>query len=165
MDPTQTTGRTEATQDDIEVAFNLLNDGKSPEVVQGELAKRGLDQATAAAILRDFTTRAIYSDATQMLNNKVPPEDAVRQLVENGVELQFAQAVVNDLLVRPQAQAQSRQVQQGQPALQFIGGLVFVIGAALWIGNITGIFRTIPFAGFIVMAIGGMIARAGRGGR
>ena len=99
MNQIQPTGRTEVTQADIEVAFNLLNEGKPPEESRKGISRgRGLDQATAAAILRDFMTRKIYSDAAQLLNNEVPPEDAVRQLVDNGVEPQFAKAVVDDLV-------------------------------------------------------------------
>jgi hypothetical protein len=39
------------------------------------------------------------------------------------------------------------------------------LGVGLLIGNVTGVFPTFPFAGFIVMTIGGVIAgAAGAGG-
>jgi hypothetical protein len=45
--------------------------------------------------------------------------------------------------------------------MQALGTVVFVIGIALLIGNVTGKFRTFPFAGGIVMAIGGVMMRSG----
>lgn len=41
------------------------------------------------------------------------------------------------------------------------GGLVVVLGAFLWCGNVFGFFPTFPFVGYITMAIGGAIWRAG----
>ena len=44
------------------------------------------------------------------------------------------------------------------------GGLLFILGACLFVGNITGLFRTFPFAGYVTMAVGigllGLAARA-----
>ncbi|MBS2015968.1 MAG: hypothetical protein JST00_23975 [Deltaproteobacteria bacterium] len=42
-----------------------------------------------------------------------------------------------------------------------VGGLIFVAGAGLFIGNVTGMFISFPYAGYITMAIGGAIAAAG----
>jgi hypothetical protein len=48
------------------------------------------------------------------------------------------------------------------PAQLFAEGLgvsVFAAGVLLFIGNITGLFPTIPFAGYITMAIGSAMIR------
>ena len=42
-------------------------------------------------------------------------------------------------------------------ALKGVGGLIFVVGAILWCGNVFHFFPTFPFAGYITMAIGGAI--------
>jgi hypothetical protein len=42
------------------------------------------------------------------------------------------------------------------------GALIFLLGVGLFIGNITGLFPTLPFAGFIVMMVGSLLFRAGR---
>jgi hypothetical protein len=44
------------------------------------------------------------------------------------------------------------------------GTLILLLGVGLLIGNITGLFPTFPFAGFIVMTVGGVIAGAARVG-
>jgi hypothetical protein len=45
--------------------------------------------------------------------------------------------------------------------LNICGGSVFLLGAVLFIGNVTGVFPTVPMAGYILMAIGGAIFGAG----
>jgi hypothetical protein len=46
--------------------------------------------------------------------------------------------------------------------LQGVGGLVIAVGALLWIGNVSGKFRSFPFAGYITIAIGGAIFSFGK---
>jgi hypothetical protein len=45
-----------------------------------------------------------------------------------------------------------------------MGGLVFLAGVGLFLGNITGLLRTAPFAGYVTMTLGlatlGAAARA-----
>ena len=160
MDQIQPTGRNQVAQADVDFAVNLLNNGTSPEEVQGKLVERGLDQATAAAIVRDLLIQAIYADAAAMLNSGVSPKQAEQRLVDKGLEPQTAKAVIDDLLAHAQVQAQ--QADGGGLVRQLLGGLIFVVGIGLCIGNMTGIFPTFPFAGFIVMGIGGAIFRAGQ---
>jgi hypothetical protein len=45
--------------------------------------------------------------------------------------------------------------------MKALGGLIFAAGVVLFIGNISGKFRTFPFAGYLGMLIGGAIMRAG----
>jgi len=49
--------------------------------------------------------------------------------------------------------------------MQALGSVLFIVGIGLFIGNITGLFPTFSFAGFIFMTIGGALfamgARAG----
>lgn len=53
----------------------------------------------------------------------------------------------------------------GAVLLAGVGTLIILLGVGLLIGNVTGVFPTFPFAGFIVMTIGGVIAgAAGAGG-
>jgi len=42
-----------------------------------------------------------------------------------------------------------------------IGGVIFVGGAFLWCGNVFRFFPTVPLAGYVTMAIGGIIMRKG----
>lgn len=45
--------------------------------------------------------------------------------------------------------------------VQLFGGLIFVVGAGLWIGNVSRMMPTFPLAGYITMLIGGAIWKAG----
>jgi hypothetical protein len=47
-------------------------------------------------------------------------------------------------------------------ALMGVGGLVIALGGFLWWGNMSGHFRSFPFAGYITMAIGGAIFSYGK---
>lgn len=47
--------------------------------------------------------------------------------------------------------------------VQLLGGALFVAGVGLFIGNVSGTFRTFSGAGWITMAIGGAIWKAGSG--
>lgn len=48
--------------------------------------------------------------------------------------------------------------------LQLVGGLIFVVGAFLWLGNVFGFFVTVPLAGYITMLVGGALFGKGRRG-
>lgn len=45
--------------------------------------------------------------------------------------------------------------------LQIIGGIIFLIGAFLWLGNVIGFFPTFTGAGWIGLFLGGIVFRAG----
>jgi hypothetical protein len=45
--------------------------------------------------------------------------------------------------------------------MQALGSVLFIIGIGLFIGNITDLFPTFPFAGFISMTIGGLLFGVG----
>jgi hypothetical protein len=45
--------------------------------------------------------------------------------------------------------------------MKILGVLVFVAGVGLFVGNVSRVFPTFPLAGYITMAIGGAIMRAG----
>ena len=47
-------------------------------------------------------------------------------------------------------------------ALMGVGGLIFVVGVLLFLGNTTGKFYSFPYAGYITMGIGGAIFAFGR---
>jgi hypothetical protein len=44
---------------------------------------------------------------------------------------------------------------------KILGGVVLVAGIGLWIGNVSGQFRTFPLAGYLTILVGGAIMRAG----
>jgi hypothetical protein len=47
--------------------------------------------------------------------------------------------------------------------LRIFGILVIIAGIGLWIGNVSGGFRTFPGLGYLTILIGGSMAKAGNG--
>jgi hypothetical protein len=45
--------------------------------------------------------------------------------------------------------------------MQALGSVLLIVGIGLLIGNVTGLFPTFPFTGFIVMTIGGALFAMG----
>ena len=160
MDEIQSSSGNPATQADFDFAARLLNSGSSSEDVQRQLVERGLDQESAAATVRTVMMQSIYAEAARLLNSGVSPNQAAQRLAEKGLEPQFARSVIDHLVTR--AQRPAGPPTGGSVVLQLFGGLVLVVGIGLFIGNITGLFPTFPFAGFIGIGIGGAILRAGQ---
>lgn len=156
-----TPGQHPFTQADLEFAANLFNQGETAETVQAKLVERGMPPEAANALLYKLLMQTVYTDAINLLNAGHGPQQVKQKLVEKGVREQTACAVVDDIVA--QNRTATSQAGGGKPLLQFLGTIVFVIGIGLLIGNITRIFPTFPFAGFIVMFIGGAIWRAGKG--
>jgi hypothetical protein len=149
-------------QADIDFAVNLLNKGETAESVHGKLVERGLTPEVASALLNDLFVQAVYNEAITLLNQRHSPEQVKRQLVDRGLEKTVAASVVDEILARHRAALQEEESKGAKPLLRFLGGIMFVVGIGLFIGNRTGAFPTFPFAGFIVMAIGGAIYGAGK---
>lgn len=59
-----------------------------------------------------------------------------------------------------EAHGRVRQPASARTARQLLGLVVVLVGVGLLIGNVTGLAATFPFAGFIVMTIGGAIMGA-----
>jgi hypothetical protein len=159
MDQLGATGGSQAVRADADFAVKLLGNGTPPEEVQGELVDRGLDRATAAATVRDLLIQAVYADAAALLNAGVSPGQVAQRLVDKGLDPKAAKAVIDDLVAH--AQVRARPEDRAALILQLAGGLLFLAGGGLFMGNVTGLFPTFPFAGFIVMGIGGAIFQAG----
>ena len=45
--------------------------------------------------------------------------------------------------------------------VKVLGAIVLVAGIGLFIGNVSGGFRTFPGAGYLTIALGGVMLRAG----
>lgn len=158
MDQTDPVREKPADRTDVDFTINQLKNGATLKEIQGRLVERGLDQVTASAIVREVLIHEVYGEAIALLNSGMSPEDTEKRLVGGGLEPQLAKGVVAAVLADGQIQAPSATGRK--LALQLLGGLIFVVGVGLFIGNVTGLFRTFPFAGFIVMGIGGAIVGA-----
>ena len=43
--------------------------------------------------------------------------------------------------------------------MKIIGGLVFLLGAFVWCGNVFGFMPTVPMAGYLIMLLGGWLMK------
>ncbi|HKB01102.1 MAG TPA: hypothetical protein VKD90_02735 [Gemmataceae bacterium] len=101
--------------------------------------------------------------AYDRLNEGSMPSAVIGELIRMGLTEDAASEVVRQV-----RDAQAVTSRQGSPKdnmtgllLMGLGGFVAVVGAILWIGNMTGFFPTFPFAGIVTILIGGAIYKAG----
>ena len=90
-------------------------------------------------------TQADMEFAADLKLQGEPPETIHRRLIERGLSEEAAGHLITALFTSQPSTGK-------QVVCKMIGGPVFVIGILLLIGNVTGMFVTFPFAGFIVMA-------------
>src|SRR5262245_37386420 len=100
-------------------ARNLLDSGIAPARVEDNLIARGLDEATAAQVVRSL------SEANARSRQRPPSAGGICTMTVSGV-------------------------------------VVCCLGGLLFIGNLTGLAPTMPYAGGIVMTIGIAIICAGQ---
>jgi hypothetical protein len=175
-------------------ADRRLREGQGPAAVERQLMANGLDPPAAATVVRNLVARrAPYALASELLDGGAPLLDVRQRLVEGGLAPEDAAAVVNAVQearsgvgrdgdpsrcrsavlpaalpgFAPGGTEQSPRPSEAAAAAVFMacGGLVFLLGVALFIGNTTRLFPTLPFAGFILMTVGGAIAGAARAAR
>ncbi len=142
---------------DAEFVGRRLGEGAAPADVRDELVARGIDPSTAAAVVREQYLLAVYGIGAAMLDGGETPVRTEQRLLEMGLEPHAARLVVRDLLAR--ARMRTRPPASRGLALLLLGFLVMTIGAGLWAGNVSGLFPTFPFAGYLVMGAGAAMLR------
>jgi hypothetical protein len=165
MDPSQAVTGRQLEEADVRFAALMLESGASSKDALAQLVERGVAPEIAAACARDLSNRAVHSQAADLVLKGLSPREAAERLVERGIEPDVAATAVRNVLNPPPARGEP--IEHAEPArsdggiLQLFGLLVFVIGVGLFIGNVTRVFPTFPFAGFLVMTIGGLLWRSG----
>jgi len=127
----------------------------------------GLDPNDAAAIVSDFLAQqAPYALARELLDGGASLGDTRRALVETGLDSDEAVSVVSEVQDARSGEASDKPGGGGGSlGLAILGVTVFIAGVVLLLGNLTGLFPTIPFAGFITTALGSFLFAAARRGR
>jgi hypothetical protein len=135
--------------EDVGFASELLKAGLAPEAVQQKLIERGLSTDLAAKALEAVAEQDLLAESFSRLMEGQRPEAVKEFLVGRGM----SPFVADEVLQEQVAQIQSMRPGPG-PIRKVIGGLVVGLGVLLWLGNMTGVFPTFPFAGIIVIIIG-----------
>lgn len=140
---------------------NRLCRGEPPESIQSKMRTYGFPEEMASDLVTGVAANhSLHIEAARLLRSGASPEEMESRLVAGGVSPSTAARVVTEVLDRKQ-ESPAIMVRAG---LMLLGGLLLAGGLGLVIGNRTGAFPTFPFAGFIVMTIGGAIFAAGQGG-
>jgi hypothetical protein len=131
----------------------------------------GLRREETAALVRDAVAwRGAQGTALELLDQGDGVLDVRRKLVETGLDPEAAAAVVEAVQqqrsgeVRGESGYTERGVGQ-RLGLAILGLALLGAGVVLLIGNRTGAFPTVPFAGFLTMTIGSMVFGAACRGR
>src|SRR5262245_24805306 len=98
----------EATQSEVDFAVNLINNGASYDEVHSKLVERGLDQATATALVRDRLFRILFGEAATMLQSGASPAQVEQWLLDWRLDPQLAKEAIDNLLAQAQAERQAR---------------------------------------------------------
>src|SRR5262249_12420701 len=101
--------------------------------------------------------QSVYTEAVDLLNKGLSAEKVKQQLVAKGLQQQTASGVVEDILEQNRHPPPEAQESVKGMLLKLVGGVVFVVGIGLFFGHVSGAFPTFPYAGFVVMGIGGAL--------
>jgi hypothetical protein len=109
--------------------------------------------------LRDAITLA-----KNMRNNGASLASIESRLANRGFDGQAIKAVLRDIPSEEPDNiiVRSDEGSGGRMFLVFVGLMIFALGFFFAIGNKTGVAPTMPFFGFAVMVVGGVIMAAGR---
>ena len=104
----------------------------------------------------DAKLQAICQHALELLAQGDSPSTVQQSLQELGLDAETAESLVIQLqLHQVEAAAQSTAGSNVAAATTVVGALVTVAGGLLLLGNLSGVFSTFPFAGFLTMLLGG----------
>jgi hypothetical protein len=148
-------------------AARCLEHGESPDGLERKLLAAGLQPQEAASLAREVIARlAPYTRARELLEHGAGVLDVRRKMVENGLAPEEAAMVVEAVQKKRSGASKGEsvyadEVEGPRPGLAIVGIVVIGAGVVLAIGNMSGVFPTIPFAGFLTMTVGSMIFGAG----
>src|SRR5262245_28038140 len=137
-----------------------LGRGAAPAELEGQLAGCGLHPQEAASVVRDLVARREpYVRATELLDGGASRDETHRRLVETGLDPGVATWVIDEVQRARSGEAAARE----GSGLTAVGAVVFFVGLGLMFGNITGLFPTFPFAGFLTTGLGSLLMSVGQG--
>jgi hypothetical protein len=143
----------------------LAESGETPAEIQQKLIGKGVDPQEASRLADRLAAsqakKQIRARASNLLAGGMPPDEIQARLAQEG----FSPALVAEEvtgLVAEMARAESEWREDPRRLWRLFGALLIVVGGGLFIGNMTGILPTFPFAGGTVMFIGGLIFAMGR---
>jgi hypothetical protein len=133
---------------EIDYAADLLDRGASPDEVLDRLVARGTPPEAAAGVLDELAARAASDTAVELLGKGYRPAEVKQMLAGGGLDPRAAAQVVDDAAARSDRG-------EWHPLIRLAGLGIFGLGVVLLVGNVTGAFPSVPFAGWVVMTIGG----------
>ena len=117
----------------------------------------------SAEVLTRDKMLASYQAAASLLEAGLKPGEIQTALVHKGLSAEQAELIV-ERLPTFQREFVAKRRHEGNPvglAMWAAGLFVFCLGLFFFFGNITGAFRTVPFAGYLTMMAGGALISSG----
>ena len=139
---------------------SLKDQGASPESIQAELVKKGVAPEEAAALIRRILERdkklQIRHLAEPLVKEGVQAEEIGHMLTAKGFDSLSVASVVKDLV---EERNRTRQEERGDPRpfYRILGIVLIVVGFALMLGNLSGLFPTFSYAGTFTLGLGAAI--------
>ena len=171
-----TVKETDAYKRCLETATGMLEKNVLPSAIKQELTRGFVDPEIAEYALQDLIEpiyNAAHSTAFDLLREGASKESVVQRLVGSGTNSETAQEAVDDVVWELD---EVRRINRREWLaaigsgvgflLTILLGFLFLLGGfALYVGNRTGWFPTIPMAGFITMGVGTLILAAATGSK
>lgn len=150
---------------DYDFALELFRDGFEADAIEVRLVDRGLSREAAKSVVADLMLRFVHADAVEMLEGGMLPQQVEKYLRDRGLTAETARSIVENarnMKSEDFGHIGGESTSGGNPILMVLGGIIFVVGLFLFIGNISGAFPTFPCAGWLGIMIGGAIWGAGK---
>jgi hypothetical protein len=157
-------------------AGELLRSGLRPEDVQDRLVAEGIEPLTASEVVRQMVPPYLRGEVRRLLGEGHATIRIQDALIERGFDKAEVFTVVDEVLAGPPPQRPGVVIGgsgppsgPGQPhqgdgseVMQVVGGLVMLVGVGFFLGNITGVFPTVPGLGWGTIIVGSLIYGAGQ---
>lgn len=116
----------------------------------------------SAGLITEQVDPSLLSYAGMLTEMGEPSWVIVDKLIKRGITRELATAIARDLapLRAAGAEKRNRDAKRGLVLISF-GIVVTLVGIAVLVGNVTGLFPSVPYAGFIMMTAGGLMITAG----
>jgi hypothetical protein len=137
--------------------YQQMGRGMSPADIEELLLSKGLNREEAAALVGRLVSyerkREAETVARELLGQGIPAQQVQTALIARGFDEQKVAVVIE----AEKRNLQKERAEEIGPWRTILGLALFFGGAVLFIGNATGAFPSLPYAGAILMGLGTVI--------
>jgi hypothetical protein len=143
----------------------LAESGATPAEIQQKLIEKGVAPRDAARLMDRLAVAQVKRDirvrASNLLDQGVPPDQVHSGLVQEAFDPAIVAEQTNAVITE-RALADREWKEDPRRLWLLLGAALIVVGVGVYLGNKTGAFPTVPFAGGILMGVGAVVSAMGR---